>query len=44
MQRPLPRIRSENYFVYEISEEIFLLKFTERFVRRRHVGAHPDGH
>ena len=36
MQRPFPRFRSEEYFVYEISEETF--------VWRRHADAYPDGH
>ena len=36
MQRPSPNFRSEEYFVNEISEEMF--------VWRRHAGAHPDGH
>ena len=43
MQRPSPRFRSEEYFVYEISEEIFYPTI-QRFVWRRHAGAHPDGH
>ena len=43
MQRPLPRFRSEEYFVYEISEEMFYPKL-ERFVWRCHADAHPDGH
>ena len=38
MQRPSPRFRLEEYFVYEISEEMFY----PRFVWRRHAGAHPD--
>ena len=36
MQRPLPRFRSGEYFVHEISEETF--------VWRRHADAYPDGH
>ena len=43
MQRPSPRFRSEEYFVYEISEEM-LYPNLRRFVWRRHAGAHPDGH
>ena len=43
MQRPSPRFRSEEYFVYEISEEMFYPNL-QRFVWRRHAGAHPDGH
>ena len=38
MQRPSPRFRSEEYFVYEISEEMFY----SNFVWRRHARAHPD--
>ena len=38
MQRPSPRFRSEEYFVYEISEEMFY----PNFVWRRHARAHPD--
>ena len=36
-----PRFRSEQYFVYEISEEMFY-RHLLRFVWRRHAGAHPD--
>ena len=43
MQRPSRRFRSEEYFVYEISEEMFFPNLW-RFVWRRHAGAHPDGH
>ena len=43
MQRPSPRFRSEKYFVYEVSEEMFYPNL-QRFVQRRHAGAHPDGH
>ena len=39
MQRPSPRFRSEEYFVYEISEEMFYPNL-QRFVWRRHAGAH----
>ena len=42
MQRPSPRFRSEEYFVYEISEEMFHPNLW-RFVWRRHAGARPDG-
>ena len=40
MQRPSPRFRSEEYFVNEISEEMFYPYL--KFVWRRHAGAHPD--
>ena len=43
MQRPSPRFRSEEYFVYETSEEMFYPNL-KRFVWRRHAGAHQDGH
>ena len=43
MQRPSPRFRSEEYFVYETSEEMFYPNL-KRFVWRRHAGAHRDGH
>ena len=43
MQRLSPRFRSEEYFVYEISKEMFYPNL-QRFVWRRHVGAHPDEH
>ena len=43
MQKPSPRFRSEEYFVYEISEEMFYPNL-QRFVWRRHAGAHPDEH
>ena len=39
MQRLLPRFRSEEYFVYEITEEMFYPNL-QRFVWRRHAGAH----
>ena len=42
MQRPSPRFRSEEYFVYEISEKMFYPNL-QRFVWRRHAGAHSDG-
>ena len=41
MQRPSPRFRSEEYFVYEISKETCYPKL-KRFVWRRHAGAHLD--
>ena len=43
MQRPSPRFRSEEYFVYEVKEEIFYPNL-KRFVWRHNAGAHPDGH
>ena len=43
MQRPSPRFRSEEYFEYEVPEEMFYPNL-QRFVWRRHAGAHPDGH
>ena len=43
MQRPSPKFRSEEYFVYEISEEMFYPNLY-RLAWRRHAGAHPDGH
>ena len=43
MQRPSPRFRSEEYFVYEISEEMFYPNL-QRSVWRRHAGAHLDEH
>ena len=44
MQRPSPRFRSEleEYFVYEVSEEMFYPNLL-RFVWRRHAPAHADG-
>ena len=41
IQRPSPRFRSEEYFVYEVSEEMFYPNLW-RFVWRRHAGAHLD--
>jgi len=38
MQRPSPRFRSEEYFVYEISEGNVI----NRGLYGRHAGAHPD--
>ena len=43
MQRPSPKFRSEEYFIYEISEEIFCPNL-QRFVWRRHAGAYLNGH
>ena len=43
MQRPSPRCRSEEYSVYEISEEMFYPDL-QRFIWRRHACAHPVGH
>ena len=43
MQRPPPNFRSEEYFVYEISQKMFYPNLY-RFVWRRHAGAHPDEH
>ena len=40
-QRPSPRFMSEEFFIYEISEEMFYPKL-QRFVWRRHAGAHLD--
>ena len=39
IQRPSPRFRSEECFVYEISEGKFYPNL-QRFVWRRHAGAH----
>ena len=41
--RPYPRFGSEEYFLYEISEEMFYLNLQE-FVSRPLAGAHLDGH
>ena len=43
MQKPSPRFRSAEYFVYEISEEMFYPNLY-RSLWRRHAGAHPDAH
>ena len=43
MQRPSPRFRSEEYSVYEISEEMFYPDLY-RFIWRRYAGAHSVGH
>ena len=43
MQRPSPRFRSEEYFAYEIFEEVFYPNL-KRFVWRRHAGAQLDEH
>ena len=42
MQRLSPRIRSQQFFFCKIYGET-LSKDLQRFVWRRHVGAHPDG-
>ena len=42
VQRPSPRFRSEEYSVYEKSEEMSYPNLW-RFVGRRHAGAHLDG-
>ena len=43
MHRSSPRFRSEEYFVYETSEEMFYPTL-KRFVWRRQAGAHRDEH
>ena len=43
VQRPLLRFRSEEYFVYKISREMFYPNL-QRFVWRCHAGTQPDGH
>ena len=43
MQILSPRSRSEQYFVYEISGEMFHRNLL-RFVWRRQANAHQDGH
>ena len=43
MQRLSPRFRSQQFFLWEICRETFSPNL-ERFVWRRHVGAHLDGH
>ena len=43
MQRPSPRFRSEQYFIYEISGGMFYPNL-QKSVWRRHDGAHSDGH
>ena len=43
MQRPSPRFRSQRLFLWEICGETFSPNL-QRFVWRRHVGAHLDGH
>ena len=43
MQRPSRRFRSEEYFLFEISKEMFYPNL-KRFVWRRHAGAHPVEH
>ena len=41
--KTLAKIRVRGIFLTEISEEMFYLNLKE-FVRRRHAGAHLDGH
>ena len=43
MQRLSPRFRSNQCFLCKICGETFY-SYLWRFVWRRHVGAHPDGH
>ena len=43
MQRLSPRFRSQQFFLWKISRETFSPNL-QRFVRRRHAGAHLDGH
>ena len=43
MQRPSPRFRSQQFFLWKICGETFSPNL-QRFVWRRHVGAHLDGH
>ena len=43
MQRPSPRFRSQQFFLWKICGETFSPHLL-RFVWRRHVGAHLDGH
>ena len=43
MQRLSPRFRSQQTFLWEICGETFSPNL-QRFVWRRHVGAHLDGH
>ena len=43
MQRLSPRLRSQQFFLRKICGETFSPNL-ERFVWRRHVGAHLDGH
>ena len=41
--KTLAKIQTRKYSVYEISEEMFYPNL-QRFIRRRHAGAHLDGH
>ena len=43
IQRLSPRFRSQQFFLWEICRETFSPNL-QRFVWRRHVGAHLDGH
>ena len=43
MQRLSPRFRSQQFFLWKICEETFSPNL-QRFVWRRHAGAHLDGH
>ena len=43
MQRLSPRFRSQQFFLWKICGETFFPNL-QRFVWRRHVGAHLDGH
>ena len=43
MQRPSPRFRSQQFFLWKICGETFFPNL-QRFVWSRHVGAHLDGH
>ena len=41
MQRPSPRLRPVQFFIYETIRRNVIPKFID--VWRRHAGAHPDG-
>ena len=43
MQRPSPRFRPVQFFIYEMSGEMFYLNI-KKFLWIRHAGAHPDRH
>ena len=43
MQRLSPRFRSQQFFSWKICEETFSPNL-QRFVWKRHVGAHVHGH
>ena len=43
MQRRSPRFRSQQFFLWQMCAETFSPNL-QRFVWRRHVGAHLDGH